>query len=713
MRGGLVLREQHPHRAARRGQRHGRGRATPPGPGSRARRRRPRPGGPRAPRRAPARWHVRPPRRAHGRPQERRALAQRLDQRHPQIRPEQREGEPGRAGAGAHVDDAGAAAARAAASTSASASMRSTSSSSRARRGEVDARVPLLRAARATSRSPRATAGVERRAPSAAARPVDGATPSVLPVLAVIGRQWYLSSPPSRPMSARRPVPPAPAARPRARLRAPRGARRARVPGRRRRSTCEPMPGGASTRRYFRVAVAGGTRRRACSSPTAPSPRRSPRRGRAAPAGPSSRCAICSRRAGSTCPRVHGEDTARGWVLLEDLGDDTLAGFLVGPPRPARGALRPRRDRSRRAPRRRSRRCPPGASSPRAPSTRSCCAGRSTTSASGRSRRAASRSRAADRARLRRASPAASPRRIAELAARLRPPRLPVAQPHGRAPRREAVCWIDFQDALLGPRIYDLVALLNDSYQVFDRALRRGAPRRLRARARASTPRSAPQLGREFDLVTVQRKLKDAGRFVFIDRVKKNPVVPQVRRADDRQGARQPRAALPTTRTCARSSALLARALPLSPCRAAASPRAALLGARAAAVGRARAPAPARARPRRRRGPAALGGRDALLAPPAERLARRASRRCARWACASSTSTSPGACTRRRPASSTSASATRASTSRTSSSSRTSSACAACCGRARTSTPSSRSSACPSASSGTASARRARPAGTR
>jgi aminoglycoside/choline kinase family phosphotransferase len=30
-------------------------------------------------------------------------------------------------------------------------------------------------------------------------------------------------------------------------------------------------------------------------------------------------------------------------------------------------------------------------------------------------------------------------------------------------------------------------------------------------------------VGREFDLVTVQRKLKDAGRFVFIDRVRGNP----------------------------------------------------------------------------------------------------------------------------------------------------------------------------------------------
>src|SRR6185295_3031628 len=28
--------------------------------------------------------------------------------------------------------------------------------------------------------------------------------------------------------------------------------------------------------------------------------------------------------------------------------------------------------------------------------------------------------------------------------------------------------WIDFQDAMLGPRIYDLVALLSDSYQEFD-----------------------------------------------------------------------------------------------------------------------------------------------------------------------------------------------------------------------------------------------------
>jgi aminoglycoside/choline kinase family phosphotransferase len=86
----------------------------------------------------------------------------------------------------------------------------------------------------------------------------------------------------------------------------------------------------------------------------------------------------------------------------------------------------------------------------------------------------------------------------------------------------ESLCWIDFQDALLGPRIYDLVALLNDSYQTFDRPFvearldEYAAGRGLGAEERAT-------VGREFDLVTVQRKLKDAGRFVFIDRVKKNP----------------------------------------------------------------------------------------------------------------------------------------------------------------------------------------------
>jgi hypothetical protein len=84
---------------------------------------------------------------------------------------------------------------------------------------------------------------------------------------------------------------------------------------------------------------------------------------------------------------------------------------------------------------------------------------------------------------------------------------------------------IDFQDALLGPRQYDLVALLRDSY--VDLGLAR-VDRLVRLYVERLAAHGGPRLDPEsfratFDLLTVQRKLKDAGRFVFIDRVKKNP----------------------------------------------------------------------------------------------------------------------------------------------------------------------------------------------
>ena len=82
--------------------------------------------------------------------------------------------------------------------------------------------------------------------------------------------------------------------------------------------------------------------------------------------------------------------------------------------------------------------------------------------------------------------------------------------------------WLDFQDALLGPQVYDLVALLNDSYQTFDRPFIEARLDDFAAAAGLDAEGRAA-LGREFDVVTVQRKLKDAGRFIFIDRVKKNP----------------------------------------------------------------------------------------------------------------------------------------------------------------------------------------------
>lgn len=83
------------------------------------------------------------------------------------------------------------------------------------------------------------------------------------------------------------------------------------------------------------------------------------------------------------------------------------------------------------------------------------------------------------------------------------------------------LCWIDFQDAMLGPRAYDLVALLTDSYQTFSRSF---IEERLTEFCfERGIEEQRERLIFEFDLITVQRKLKDAGRFIFIDRVNKNP----------------------------------------------------------------------------------------------------------------------------------------------------------------------------------------------
>jgi aminoglycoside/choline kinase family phosphotransferase len=84
------------------------------------------------------------------------------------------------------------------------------------------------------------------------------------------------------------------------------------------------------------------------------------------------------------------------------------------------------------------------------------------------------------------------------------------------------LAWIDFQDALLGPRAYDLVALLCDSYQPFDPAFVRA---RLAdyARTHELLHEDRAALEREFWLIAVQRKLKDAGRFVFIERKRGDP----------------------------------------------------------------------------------------------------------------------------------------------------------------------------------------------
>ncbi|HEY2405238.1 MAG TPA: phosphotransferase [Polyangiaceae bacterium] len=89
------------------------------------------------------------------------------------------------------------------------------------------------------------------------------------------------------------------------------------------------------------------------------------------------------------------------------------------------------------------------------------------------------------------------------------------AEPH---PTR--LGWIDFQDALLGPRVYDLVALLGDSYQSFTPSFIE--QRLLDYAQQRGLSSDVAALQREFQLVMVQRKLKDAGRFVFIEKNKRD-----------------------------------------------------------------------------------------------------------------------------------------------------------------------------------------------
>lgn len=90
-------------------------------------------------------------------------------------------------------------------------------------------------------------------------------------------------------------------------------------------------------------------------------------------------------------------------------------------------------------------------------------------------------------------------------------------QPAGTVPRMRV---IDFQDALVGPVVYDLVALLRDSYVDLGTSLVERLLDHYHACAHPDFTRE--RLGQMFWLQTVQRKLKDAGRFVYIERVRQN-----------------------------------------------------------------------------------------------------------------------------------------------------------------------------------------------
>lgn len=89
-------------------------------------------------------------------------------------------------------------------------------------------------------------------------------------------------------------------------------------------------------------------------------------------------------------------------------------------------------------------------------------------------------------------------------------------------PEGDALVVIDFQDALVGPRCYDLVALLCDSYVDIPEELQDAMIARYAGRIGLHGD-AAREFEGEVWLQAVQRKLKDAGRFVFIDRVRGNP----------------------------------------------------------------------------------------------------------------------------------------------------------------------------------------------
>lgn len=84
---------------------------------------------------------------------------------------------------------------------------------------------------------------------------------------------------------------------------------------------------------------------------------------------------------------------------------------------------------------------------------------------------------------------------------------------------------IDFQDALQGPLIYDLVALLRDSYIRFTP----DQTEKLLTHYAKNLPAFHPYFNQwervqnDFNMITIHRKLKDAGRFQYILTERKNP----------------------------------------------------------------------------------------------------------------------------------------------------------------------------------------------
>jgi aminoglycoside/choline kinase family phosphotransferase len=279
----------------------------------------------------------------------------------------------------------------------------------------------------------------------------------------------------------------------------------------------EAMPGGASTRRYFRLFLPDGKTAVAMFVPEGARPEEVQKLVER-PEWPFLEVRTLLAARGVDVPHVIAEDTERGWLVIEDLGEDTLANFLLRRPEDRIGLYTRAVEDLARAQKALGELPPESVVASRAFDEDLLRWEIDHFREWGLDARGRQLS-AADRATFDGIAERLA-RRISGWARsfvhRDYQSRNLMVRPGG------AICWIDFQDALLGPRVYDLVALLNDSYQEFDRPF---VDARLDEFARAAglPPDDRVLLGREFDYVTVQRKLKDAGRFVFIDRVKQNP----------------------------------------------------------------------------------------------------------------------------------------------------------------------------------------------
>jgi aminoglycoside/choline kinase family phosphotransferase len=348
--------------------------------------------------------------------------------------------------------------------------------------------------------------------------------------LAVTERRWYLSG--ARAASAHRQLiapldamPDAPSASCLPDFVALRTLAESAFPSFRDAFDCTPMAGGGGTRKYFRLRTQGGGQTAgggqtvvAMFVPEGAKPEEIAKDTARTARWPFLEIRDLLAARGIDVPAVYAEDTPHGWVLLEDLGDTTLAEVLLQKPETREELyVRAARDVAR------------------AQSLLAKLPAESIVASRAfdedllhweiqHFREWAIAGRGIPMTADDGASFDALASRIAKRIAAL--PRVFVhrdfqsrnlmVRPNG------SLCWIDFQDALLGPRVYDLVALLNDSYQSFDRAF---VTARLADYATAASLDASEHAAvlREFDSVTVQRKLKDAGRFVFFDRVKGNP----------------------------------------------------------------------------------------------------------------------------------------------------------------------------------------------